>query len=398
MPGVIGMGVIGMGPRGRYLAEGFRGLPDVKLVAICDSDHARLQAATAGLASPEIAIYHATPELLADHRVDAVVVATHDKAHAAVGLEVLRARKHLYLEKPMAQRIEDCDALIAAWKQAETVFMVGLELRYCSLAEDMKKIVERGEIGEVRLGYAVDNVSVGGQYYFHDASRRKDHVRNLVLQKGIHTIDLMNWWIGSEPIRVYSEAGLDAFGGSEPNDKRCRFCDRASSCPYAMPRELRLDYEASSVDRDDRCVWAEEIDVEDNTIVTVRYANGAKMTYVECHFAPDYNRRFTLFGTKGRMDGFYNNEQDFSIDLAFRYTGRHESLRPEKRPGGHGGGDPRIRNEFINRIRAGKPACPGVAGARASAAIAIAAGIAVDTGEPVQIPPSPLPPESGELP
>lgn len=390
MSGTIGVGVIGMGPRGRYLARGFLEHPDARVVAVCDADAARLRSAAEGLSCPGLGEYRTSTELIADPRVDAVVVATHDKAHAAVGLEALRARKHLFLEKPMAQTIEDCDELIEAWQRAGTVFMVGLELRYCSLAEDMKAILDRGEIGNVRLGCAVDNVSVGGQYYFHDASRRKEHVGNLVLQKGIHTIDLMNWWIGSEPVRVYAEAGLDAFGGAESDDKRCRTCDRSSSCPYALPRELRLDYEASAVDRDDRCVWAEGVDVEDNTIVTVRYANGAKMTYVECHFAPDYDRRFTLYGTEGRMEGHYDNEQNFSIDLAFRHTGRRESRRPERRPGGHGGGDPRIRDEFVRRVLAGAPACPGIAGARASAAIAIAAGTAVDTGAPVDIPPSPL--------
>ncbi len=394
MAGRIGIGVIGMGPRGRYLAEGFRGHSAASVVAVCDRDPVRLESAAARLALPGLAAYSESAALVADPRVDAVVVATHDKSHAAVGLEALLAHKHLYLEKPMAQTIEDCDALIEAWKAAATVFMVGLELRYCSLAEDMKAIVQRGEIGEVRLGYAVDNVSVGGQYYFHDASRRRDHVGNLVLQKGIHTIDLMNWWIDSEPVRVYSEAGLDAFGGAEPNDKRCRSCDRAATCPYAMPRQLMLDYETSGVDRDDLCVWAREVDVDDNTVVTVRYANGAKMTYVECHFAPDYNRRFTLFGTRARMEGFYNNEQDFAIDLAFRHTGRRESLRPEKRPGGHGGGDPRIRDEFIRYVLAARPACPGVAGARAASSVAIAAGISADTGVPVRIPPSPLSVES----
>ncbi len=396
MASEVGIGVIGMGPRGRYLAEGFSRQSGARVVAICDRDRGRLESASAKLALPGLAAYPASAELVADPRVDAVVVATNDRTHAAVGLEALWARKHLYLEKPMAQTIEDCDALIEAWKQASTVFMVGLELRYCSLAEDMKAIVQRGQIGEIRLGYAVDNVSVGGQYYFHDASRRRDHVGNLVLQKGIHTIDLMNWWIGSEPVRVFGEAGRDAFGGNEPNDKRCRSCDRAAVCPYAMPRQLLLDYEATGVDRDDLCVWAREVDVDDNTVVTVRYANGARMTYVECHFAPDYNRRFTLYGTGGRMDGFYNNEQDFTIDLAFRHTGRRESLRPEKRPGGHGGGDPRIRDEFVRRVLAGRPACPGVAGARAAAAVAIAAGIAADTGAPVRIPPSPLGPEHRE--
>lgn len=79
----------------------------------------------------------------------------------------------------------------------------------------MKKILNRGDIGEVRIAYAVDNVSVGGNYYFHDRQRRADYIVSLVLEKGTHTLDLMNWFIDAQPLKVYAEGGRDVFGGQE---------------------------------------------------------------------------------------------------------------------------------------------------------------------------------------
>jgi predicted dehydrogenase len=110
------------------------------------------------------------------------------------------------------------------------------------------------------------------------------------------------------------------------------------------------------------------------------------MSYMECHFTPDYSREFTLIGTKGRMYGFYNNEQDFRIELTYRHSKEKTVLHPPKREGGHGGGDPMIQNEFLERIQKGLPACPGILGARNSAAVAIAATQATHTGKPVEIP------------
>ena len=243
----------------------------------------------------------------------------------------------------------------------------------------------------MRLAYAVDNVSVGGNYYYHDRRRLREYIVSLLLEKGTHTLDLMNWFIGAHPSRVYAEGGLDVFGGEEPNDKRCRDCDEKGRCPYYVSYEgFQMDYGQVLFMKEDYCVYAQEADVHDNSIVTVRYDNGAKLCYVECHFTPDYSREFTLIGTKGRMYGFYNNEQDFRIELTYRHSPRKEVLYPEKRPGGHGGGDPMIQKEWLDRIERGDPACPGVSGARDSAAIAIAATHAAHEGEPVTLPPSPL--------
>jgi len=220
----IGIGVIGLGGRGLYLGRAFGQDPRARLVAVCDMNPGRLRYAQERFGTEAVAYYGESTAFLDDPNVDAVVVATNDAAHGANGLEVLKARKHLFLEKPMAQTIPECDAMIEAWKEVGGVFMVGLELRYCSLCQAMKEILDRGDIGEVRVAYAVDNVSVGGNYYYHDRHRRKDYIVSLVLEKGTHTLDLMNWFIGAQPVRAYSEGGLDVFGGDEPDDKRCRDC------------------------------------------------------------------------------------------------------------------------------------------------------------------------------
>ena len=386
MAGEIGIGVIGLGGRGLYLGRALDQDPRARLVAVCDMHPGRLRYAQERFGTDGVAYYGESKAFLGDRNVEAVVVATNDAAHGANGLEVLEAGKHLFLEKPMAQTISECDAMIEAWKEAGGVFMVGLELRYCSLCQAMKEILDRGDIGEVRIAYAVDNVSVGGNYYYHDRRRRKDFIVSLVLEKGTHTLDLMNWFIGAQPVRAYSEGGLDVFGGDAPDDKRCRDCAEKDTCPYFMASAFTMDYGQVIHGREDLCVYARECDVPDNTVVSVRYDNGAKMSYIECHFTPDYSREFTLIGTKGRMYGFYNNEQDFRIELTHRHSTRKEIIYPPKRPGGHGGGDPMIQKAFLDSVERDETSCPGVIGARNSAAIAIAAVEAERVERPVVIP------------
>ena len=388
----IGVGVIGLGGRGRYFARVWGEHPQCRVVACCDRDPAVLAAAKGIVDDDAMAYYEDMREMFADDRVDAVVVATHDRHHAECGIAALEAGKHVFLEKPMAQTVEDCDALIRAWEGAGGVFMVGLELRYCSLCQAMREILDRGDIGDVKLGYAIDNVSVGGSYYYHGPRRKVDYTISLQLEKGTHTLDLMNWFIGSDPVRVYSEGGLDVFGGDAPDALRCKDCDEKDTCPYSVSeRGVMMDYGDSKI-LTDGCVYAREVDVDDNSVTSVRYANGAKMTYVECHFTPDYNRHFTLIGTKGRMEGFYNNEQEFKIELTYRHSDRKDTVIPSKMPGGHGGGDPAIQREFISYVLKGETCCPGILGARNSAAIAIRAAEACETGQVQTIEPYPRKP------
>jgi len=387
----IGIGLLGLGTRGVYFGgKVFEQFPDCEIVAVCDQRQDKINAATRVL-KKDVFSSTSVEKFLSAPGLDAVVVATPDHAHKDGAIKVLKTKKHLYLEKPMAQSIEDCDAIVKAWAGSDTVFMVGLELRYCTLMRDLKAIIDSGEIGDIKIGSAVDNVSVGGDFYYHGSRRKKEYIKSLILEKGTHTLDLVNWLVDSSPVKVYASSGLDVFGGKESNKLRCRDCDKNSSCHYYVNhKNFKMDYDAIIYDKEDLCVYAEECDVPDNGLLLIDYANGARMSYMECHFTPEYSREFMFIGTKGKVTAFYNNEQEFKITVWKRHTRKLDIYLPEHGEGGHGGGDTLIVKEFLRRIRAGEHGMYGIRGARDSAAIAIAGAESEHTGMPVMIPPIPI--------
>ena len=387
MTAILDVAVAGAGNRGRYLARAFAAHPRTRLVAICDPAQAALQLARSEFGDT-IAYFDNQAQMQAHADFQIGVVSSWDPAHRDNAVAFLEHDKHVYLEKPMAQTIADCDDILRAWEHGTGSLMVGLELRYCTLCQEIKRLLDAGEIGDVKLGMAVDNVSVGGEYYYHGYRRRKDFIKSLMIEKGTHTLDLMNWFIGAAPTRVFGEGGLDVFGGDQPDDKRCRDCDQRDTCPHFLDTaDFVMDYGERLTQVADGCVWAREIDVDDNSVITVRYENGAKMTYTECQFTPDYNRHFTLIGDLGRLYGFYNNEQEFVIRVQKRHSSKVDEYHPPHAAGGHGGGDPRILEEFVRMACLGEHSCAGAVDARNSAAIAIAAAESCETHQPVLIPP-----------
>lgn len=382
----IGIGIIGLGSRGNNLGGNvFAKRADCRIVGLCDLNPANL--ATARDTFGDVPATTSIDEFLRMPGMDAVIICSNDFAHADNALAALAAGKHVYLEKPMAQTIEDCDKIIEAQAAAQRVVMVGLELRFCSLFEEMKRLIAAGEIGEIKIGTVTDNVSVGGQYYYHNARRRKDFVGSLILEKGVHSLDLTNWLLEASPVKVYCSGGLDVFGGHEPADKRCRDCDEAGDCNYYVDlstRSRRLQF------KDDLCVYSEECDVHDNSLVLIDYDNGARISYMECQFTPEYSREFVFVGTKGKMVGFYNNQQEFKIVVTKRHRRGEDVYYPERRSGVHGGGDERIVERFVQLVKADECSFAGVWGARDSVAIAAAALESAETGLPVEIRANPI--------
>ncbi|MFK7696029.1 Gfo/Idh/MocA family protein [Paenibacillus sp. HJGM_3] len=382
----IGIGILGTGKRGVYFAGNYFGKhPDCRLVGLCDIRSESLDFAKATLG--DIPATTSLEQFLQMPELDAVVITSNHFAHAEHALAALQAKKHVYLEKPMADTIADCDRMIRAGIESERVFMIGLELRYCSLMEEMHRLIRAGEIGDIRIGHVTDNVSVGGDYYYHGIRRRKAYITSLLLEKGTHSLDLANWLVDASPVKVYCSGGIDVFGGREPNDKRCRDCADQNSCPYYVDinRGVKMDYGGILL-KDDLCVYAQECDVHDNSIVVIDYDNGVRVSYTECHFTPEYTREFTFTGTKGKIYGLYNNEQDYKITVQKRHTRELNTYYPERRTGGHGGGDLSIVNTFVDLVKKGEPTMPGVWGARDSAAIALAAEQSAESGLPVTIP------------
>ena len=382
--------VIGLGGRGVYLAGHYdkRSHPGFELCAVCDLDPERFGVLRTQFGD-SIGYYTDMHEMLAKADADAVLVATNDPHHVEPTVAALRAGKHVLVEKPLCQSIADANRMIGEARRADGIFMIGFELREVSVFWQMKQFAEEGRIGDIKIGHAFDNVSVGGDYFFHDPDKQKAFFKTLLLQKASHSLDLLNWLMGSHPVKVYGVGGLDFYGRKEDPDLRCRDCTKAQDCPYHVDhRAFQMDYGAV-VEKPDYCVWGKAMDLYDNSELCITYANRAKATFHECHFTPEYSREFWFVGTRGKMYGYYDNPGRFLIRIEHAHSvdRRTEEFIPPYQGGGHGGGDNNLRDEFHRRIVENDPPLAAVESAYYSTALAICAEQSIDSGQAVTIPP-----------
>jgi predicted dehydrogenase len=229
---------------------------------------------------------------------------------------------------------------------------------------------------------------VGGNYFFHDPMRQKAFYKTLLLQKASHSLDLLNWFMGSTPVKVYGIGGLDFYGRMESPELRCSQCNKASKCPYHIEKPLfTMDY-GEDVEIKDYCVWNRTLDLNDNSELCISYANGGKATFHECHFTPEYSREYWLVGERGKLYGYYDNKGRFLVRLEHAQANERftEEYKPEHTGGAHGGGDKNLRQEFYRRIIAREPALDMLESAYYSTALAICAETSIETGQPVVIP------------
>ncbi|HEV2361309.1 MAG TPA: Gfo/Idh/MocA family oxidoreductase [Acidimicrobiales bacterium] len=146
----LGLGVVGYGPYGGMgLLHGLaaQATPGLVMVAACDGDPGRRKAAEADF--PEARAYATHHELAEDDDVEIVVVATPPSSHAAIGSAMLRAGKHVVLEKPMCLTVREADTLIALAGEHDVSLTVHQSRRHDADFRAVRMAVERGDIGEV---------------------------------------------------------------------------------------------------------------------------------------------------------------------------------------------------------------------------------------------------------
>ena len=144
----IGIGIIGLGGRGNLLAGQFGSEPGAKLVAFCDVDRERCEAA-----AKEHGVDHcsvAYEELLDDPNVDAVVIATCNHWHCLAAIHAIQAGKDVYVEKPLGHDLWQQEQLVAAARQSGRIVQVGTQQRSDPLQAEVRHFLhEEHALGEI---------------------------------------------------------------------------------------------------------------------------------------------------------------------------------------------------------------------------------------------------------
>jgi myo-inositol 2-dehydrogenase/D-chiro-inositol 1-dehydrogenase len=210
-------GLIGFGAWGSHHARAIVESPGAELAGIAARSEESQQAARA--AHPGVRVVGDHRELLADPTVEVIDAVLPSHLHHPIGLEVLRAGKHLLMEKPLALRETDCDDLVHAAREGGRLLAVGHELRLSALWGKAKEMLDAGAIGEPQ--YLLIELwrrpyRLGADGWRYDATR----VGNWILEEPIHFFDLARWYFAGlgEPISVYARANSRQPGHPELQD------------------------------------------------------------------------------------------------------------------------------------------------------------------------------------
>ena len=148
------IGFVGVGGRGYYLMERmYVGSKErVEVGAVCDTYQGNLnrgkdRVQTMGGNTPKTFVDY--KDLLADPSIDVVFIATPEHLHHEMALAALRAKKHIYLEKPIAHTIEEGAEIVALAEKSGKVVQVGTQNRSNSLYIKAKEMVQKGMIGDI---------------------------------------------------------------------------------------------------------------------------------------------------------------------------------------------------------------------------------------------------------
>lgn len=147
----IGVGCIGLGTRGGDLINAVVPLPGVQVTAVCDVYKPHLQKGIDRSRNPEVKAYGDYRELLADPRVDAVVIGTPDHWHCPMVLDAVKAGKDIYCEKGFSHTLAEAKLMRDALKQSDVVFQLGHQARQSTAALQARELIAEGILGPVTL-------------------------------------------------------------------------------------------------------------------------------------------------------------------------------------------------------------------------------------------------------
>lgn len=197
---VFGCGGVSAGHFGAYTANA-----RVRLVAAVDVRPELAEAAARKWGAERW--YSSVERALADPAIHVVDLCLPHHLHAPVAIQAARAGKHVFVEKPIANTLDEADAMIAACREHGVLLMVDQTKRYQNRHRTLKQLLDEGYIGEPILVKAAYLQDITYAWHHMEPERLQGYWKHdgVISGIGIHVLDLLRWLIG-EAVEVQAIA------------------------------------------------------------------------------------------------------------------------------------------------------------------------------------------------
>jgi predicted dehydrogenase len=394
---LVGTGIRGTTMWGKGVVQPYADV--VEFVGLCDVNPLRVEAGkrALGVACPTFTSFEG---MLDQVKPDVVMVTTVDATHAGCIVTALDRGIDVITEKPMVIDEAQCKAVLDAEKRNNRKIVVTFNYRYAPKHQTIKETILSGAIGDVTsvdFSWYLDTTH--GADYFRRWHRLREKSGSLWVHKATHHFDLVNWWLGADPVEVTAFGSLSTYGKKGPfRHTNCRPCPHKAQCPYYWditknPNLVDLYVKCESADGylRDGCVFKEDVNIPDTMNAVVRYSSGANMSYSLNASMPIEGYRLAFNGTKGRLEVRdyerqpWDAPEETEIYVTHKF-GKREKIEIPKAEGGHGGGDNRLRDLIFRNITVpDHMRLPDSRAGAMSTLTGVAARKSVDLGRPVKI-------------
>lgn len=202
---MIRFGLLGCGRIAKRHSDllGGNHIQGASLVAVCDPVRARADAIAAKFGVPA---NYDMDDFLARKNIDAVAVLTPSGMHPEHVIAVAKAGKHVVVEKPMALRLQDADAMIRACDEAGVKLFIVKQNRFNVPVVKAREALEAGRFGRLILGTVRVRWCRNQAYYDQDAWRGTwAYDGGVLTNQASHHVDMLEWFFG-DVISVHARA------------------------------------------------------------------------------------------------------------------------------------------------------------------------------------------------
>jgi myo-inositol 2-dehydrogenase / D-chiro-inositol 1-dehydrogenase len=214
----VAIGIIGTGNRGRYDGNYLAKDSRTKIVALCDLYMDQIDKAKTEIPSANSAkVFTDYRELLAASGIDAVVITSPVYLHPEHFEAAVKAKKHIYCEKPAGASVAGVKRLLAASKIADPSkhLQFGFQQRYSPEYLAAEKIILSGQLGQLALmrsHWMVGGVSVKARPMSPEAEARmwypwRSKSGDMIVEQDCHGVDVLNWYAQRHPLSATGAGG-----------------------------------------------------------------------------------------------------------------------------------------------------------------------------------------------